>query len=187
MPSNQLRILKFQCPRIDENHGWWNSQCGGPKMQNAVRMSTYPGEPELRELNKSGANSTAAGPWLGKMRSFILSAVSAWKVECSLGGWFGWAMTVSSRILFVVVFPPDLDSLMSSSCYATAHTTWYAIRWAWSWKASHMSSLHLASHFSHHFPLWFERPTFMATNHVSNLAEVLGMQTGDVRWIWQKN
>lgn len=44
------------------------------------------------------------------------------------------------------------------------------------------------SEFSHHFPRsWFERPTFMATNNVSNLAEVLERQTGDVRWIWQKN
>lgn len=77
-----------------------------------------------------------------------------------------------------------------SSCYATAHTTWYATRWAWSWKAKSHEQFAFGhfSEFSHHFPRsWFERPTFMATNNVSNLAEVLERQTGDVRWIWQKN
>ena len=68
LPSNQLRILKYQWPPVVRKSFIlmkFTVSVIHSAVQNAVQMSSQ-GEPELRELNKSGVNSTAAGLDLGK-------------------------------------------------------------------------------------------------------------------------
>ena len=69
LPSNQLRILKYQWPPVVRKSFIlmkFTVSVIHSAVQNAVQMSTCQGEPELRELNKTGVNSTAAGLDLGK-------------------------------------------------------------------------------------------------------------------------